>query len=383
MIEESKLEEIKQFIIAKTKNNAKIFGDRLPTYADINGEYQFSDEGTWVGGFWTGINWLCYELTGEEKFADTARLAYKRLENRLNNNKESLDHDVGFLYILSALADYKLTGDERRKQDILVAAEEFMKRYNEKGKFLRAWPVWVPGDEFCENNKGRIIVDCMYNLPLLFWVGKNCGMESAYEIAKNHAITCAKYQVRDDYSCYHTYVFNHETGEPKFGQTCQGYADESCWSRGQAWIIGGFAYAYGYTKDKYFLEVSKQAADYFIKNLEEDLIPMWDFNFKGSITEERDTSAASIAASGFLELAKHLEKKEEASYYTEMAEKIILSLYENYSTKDMPKNQGFILHACGNKPEKSPDTDAPIIYGDYYFVETIAKLLNKTINYWI
>lgn len=383
MITNEKLTQMQAFVVEKTRRNAVVFGDRLPSYTESDGTYQFVEDGGWVGGFWPGMNWLCYEMTGDSIFRDNARAGYCRLHNRLHQKKESLDHDVGFLFIPSALADYKLTGNTDCLQDVQLAARELMKRYNHKGHFIQAWPVWVPGDEFCENNRGRIIVDCMYNLPLLFWTAKNCGEEQANEIAKEHAYTCALRQIREDYSSYHTFVFDPDTGKPRFGQTCQGYADESCWSRGEAWVIGGFAYAYAYTGDPSFLRISEGAADYFVSHLEPDYVPKWDFCFQGNAAQELDTSAAAIAASGMLELSRHLKDKDRAAYFRHMAEKIAESLFDNYSTKDLPEHQGLILHACGNKPENSPDTDAAIIYGDYYFVELVAKLSGKTKVYWL
>lgn len=383
MLTKEKLAQMQAFAVNKTKRNGTIFENRLPTYAGDDGIYRYTENGTWVGGFWPGMNWLCYEMSGDPTFVNAARAGYGRLRRRLYEDKDSLDHDVGFLFIPSALADFKITGNKACLADIREAADELTKRYNPMGHFLQAWPVWVPGDEFCENNRGRIIVDCMYNLPLLFWVAQNCGNEKAGIIAQEHAKTCAKWQIRSDYSSYHTYVFDPETGKARFGQTCQGYADDSCWSRGEAWVIGGFAYAYAYTGDPNFLRVSEGAADYFVSHLEPDYIPKWDFCFKGDATQELDTSAAAIAASGMLELSRHLEDKDRAAYFRHMAEKIAESLFDNYSTKDLPEHQGLILHACGNKPENSPDTDAAIIYGDYYFVELVAKLSGKTKVYWL
>ena len=40
---------------------------------------------------------------------------------------------------------------------------------------------------------------------------------------------------RPDGSTYHTFFMDPVTGGPVRGATCQGYKDDSCWARGQAW----------------------------------------------------------------------------------------------------------------------------------------------------
>ncbi|MBE9593035.1 MAG: glycoside hydrolase family 88 protein, partial [Proteobacteria bacterium] len=89
--------------------------------------------------------------------------------------------------------------------------------------------------------------------------------------------------------------------------TYQGYNSDSCWSRGQAWAIYGFALAYKTSKDEIFLETSEKLSDYFIKNLPEDYVPYWDFDDPEKSV--KDSSAAAIACSGLLTLSE-LSKKE-------------------------------------------------------------------------
>ena len=373
------LNEMKDFILSKTRENIENFGDRLPNYTK-DGKYQFSEDGFWVGGFWAGMEFLCYEMTQDEYYLDAARKSRHRFKKRLYERPGSLDHDIGFLYIPSCVADYKITGNIEGKEMALRAAELLASRFNEAGQFIQAWNVWHPGEPFSEENRGRIIIDCMYNLPLLFWAAEETGNKEYKRIATAHADTCAKYIVRENYTTYHTYVFDHITGKPKYGKTFQGFADESCWARGQSWVIGGFTYAYAYTGDKRYLEIAQKSADFFINSLEEDYVPMWDFLLPNKDGEPRDASAGAIAASGILELAKHLEddKKE---FYISTAKKMLESLYINYSSRSIPEEEGLILHACGHKPE-NVQTDCSLIYGDYYFVEAVAMLLGKTCIYW-
>lgn len=371
--------EIKEFILEKTKSNGEIFQDQLPT-STKEGQYQFDEWGTWVGSFWTGLNFLCYEMSKKESYLEVARKSRHRFKRRLYERAETLDHDIGFLYSLSCVADYKITGNEEAKEIALDAAKLLKGRFREKGQYIQAWNVWDETDEFSQNNKGRAIVDCMYNLPILFWAAEETGDDNYRRVALAHADTTAKYLVREDGTAYHSFVFDPETGEPKFGQTHQGYSDESCWARGQAWLIGGFAYTFKYSKDEKYLNMAKKVADVFLDNLEEDFIPMWDFSLPSKENHPRDTSAASIAAASLLELSSHLSGEEKEHYY-KWAYQILESLYNHYGTQNDAENQGLLVHACGHYPAKK-DLNCSLIYGDYYFAEGIARLLGDTEIYW-
>ena len=48
--------------------------------------------------------------------------------------------------------------------------------------------------------------------------------------------------------------YNISDGSVRHKQTAQGYADESVWSRGQAWAIYGFTICYRETKDRKYLD---------------------------------------------------------------------------------------------------------------------------------
>ena len=74
-------------------------------------------------------------------------------------------------------------------------------------------------------------------------------------------------------------------------------------ARGQAWGIYGCALAYKYTGRKEYIDIFKNVSDYFLRHLPEDMVPYWDLEFTSG-DEPRDSSSASIAACGMLEMAK-------------------------------------------------------------------------------
>jgi unsaturated chondroitin disaccharide hydrolase len=367
-------------VYRKVDSNIAVFGDKMPNYT-MNGKYVFVEDGGWTGSFWTGMLWYLYDRTGERKFIDAARLSQNRLYERLKKASGSLDHDAGFLYSLAFVADYRLTGSEKAKDTALEAANILFSRYNPIGKFIKAWNDW-PDDtvEFREEKKGKIIIDSMLNIPLLFWAAEQSGNESYREAAVNHAHTVLKTIIRDDCSTYHTYNINYKTGEHVAGKTFQGHSDQSCWSRGQAWCSYGFTLAYKYTGIKEFFDAAIRVTEYFINNLPADLVPVWDFCFKNEISAEKDTSAASIFACGLMELAKLVEERNKSANYLLIAESIIKCLFLHYSSGDDEQQEGLLLHGCGFN--KSGFKDNSLIYGDYFYVEALMKLLGINTIFW-
>ena len=371
------LETIKNFILEKTAENGKKSTDLFP-HCTQGGKYKLLDECSWIGGFWPGLNFICYEMSGDVQYIDSARACMPRLKGDLDRMGASLGHDLGFLFSLSFYADYLLSGSEESKQVTIQAADTLMERYRAEGDYFQAWDVF-PSEEhaaFFAENTTRMIIDCMYNMPLLYRAAEITGDRSYYDAAYKHSKTAQAHLVRKDGTTAHTFVFNVD-GSPKYEQTWQGFADDSCWARGQAWAATGFALAYKFTKDESFLQTAKACADVFLRDVESDMIPKWDLSLKGDDTQSTDTSAASIAACGMMDI---YDLTGEAKY-KESAEKILFSLYENYSSKDKPEFDGLIDGATGHKPLEV-DVNCALIYGDYYFAELAARLLEKTKTYW-
>ncbi len=338
--------------------------------------YFLLDNIEWTSSFFTGMIFIAYELTGDEKYLEVINKHLDSFEHRLNNEIELETHDIGFIYSLSSVAYDKLFDSPRAREISKKASDLLIKRYFENGKYIQAW-----GDLNKGEGRGRMIIDCNMNLPLLYYTSEITGDKKYYNIAEQHAKTAGKYIVRDDYSTYHTYFFDPESGAPIKGTTHQGYKDDSCWSRGQAWSIYGFALSYKYTKNIEFLELSKKTGDYFIEHLPMDKVPFWDFDFDDTFEgiEERDSSAAAIAVCGFLELASHL-KGQESQYYKEKGYEIINSLIEKYSVTDNSAD-GLILHSVYDKNKQS-GVDECSSWGDYYYLEALIRIKKEWKGYF-
>ncbi len=361
---ENKIDEIKNFVINKQMRNCETIGANFLHASDKNGVYSAVSANEWTSGFYLGLNYLCYEISGDEIFKSTNDLLLPQLPEY---NK--LGHDIGMVFSPSLYADYKLFGNESSKTMIVDAAEALALRFKENGGYIKAW-------DWGTENDYRMIIDTMYNLPILYRAYEITKDEKFYDVACTHAATAMTYLVRDDYTTAHTFIFDKD-GNPVKEKTHQGYADSSCWARGQAWAIGGFAMAYKFTGNKEFLETALGLADKYTELSGDDLIPKWDLSLKDDESQPVDTSAAAIAANGFMEIYEVTGNED----YRERAYLILTGLYEKYSSKDSPSYQGLICDGVGSMPH-GKNVSVSLIYGDYFFVELLSRFLGISRGYW-
>lgn len=368
-------EKAVEFVLGKIDENLEAFTHRFPDYGR-NQRYAQIDNVLWTSSFWTGMLWLAYEVTGAEKYRRVAEIHLESFRKRIDERIRVDNHDLGFLYSLSCVAAYKLTGNSEARDIAVRAADYLTTRYHEKAKIIQAWGGLNNPEEL-----GRMIIDCNMNLPLLYWASRVTGEPKYFDIAYNHIKQAARYIVREDASTFHTFYMDVETGQPRYGNTRQGYSDNSCWARGQAWGIYGFTLSYNHTGDQDLLDIAKKIGNYFLNRLPEDEICYWDLIFTEG-NEERDSSAAAIAACGLLETAKSLPLSDRYKHvYENAALKMLKSLSEHYTSSALPESNAVLLHAVGAKPFNH-NVDEPLIFGDYYYFEALVRILKDWKSYW-
>lgn len=355
------------------------------TYAFQNaysedGFYRAIENNDWTTGFWTGEIWLAYEFCRDERLREAAEIQIDSFAERIGKKIEVDHHDMGFLYSPSCVAGYKLIGSKEGKEAAIAAADQLITRYHPVGEFIQAWgPMDAP-----ENY--RLIIDCLLNLPLLYWASEETGDARYREIAEKHIHTALANVVREDASTWHTFFFDMETGAPDHGATCQGYMDGSAWARGQAWGLYGCALAYRYTKREEYITLFKRVTEYFMEHLPADMVPFWDLCFTDGDEQPRDSSSASIAACGMLEMAKYMDD-EDALYYKDTAKQLMKSLYDNYAVKDMNTSNGLVLHSTysNHSPYNTCNhygVDECNSWGDYFYMEALTRLYGDWEPYW-
>lgn len=366
-------EEIFKKLTTKLKAECSRMGDMIP-YISRNGRYHDIDtpEGIywWTNGFWPGLLWQMYHAAGEKIFRETAEAIELRLDKALEGF-EGLHHDVGFMWLHSSVANYRLTGNTDSRRRGLHAANLLAGRYNPAGKFIRAWNL---------DRTGWIIIDCMMNVPLLYWASGETNDPRYTAVALSHADTAMNVLVRPDGSCNHIAVLAPETGECLELPGGQGYASGSSWSRGQSWGLYGFALSYRHTSLQKYLDTAKRVAHYVIANFaNQDWLPVVDFRSPAEPVK-RDSTAAMISACGLLETALHTAEEEQA-LYTESAVKILRAGEKAFADWDTEQD-GIIGKGTGCYHGGSDDTEVPIVYADYFFAEAIARLLGKDFLIW-
>lgn len=368
-------------VLTKIRRLIPVFGLRNPRISEPGTwSYAFCTEDEWVASFWTGQLWLAYALTGDPVFRNSATMRRPYFQ-RVLEHPEWHDHDLGFLFSLSSVAEWKLTGDERAREMALRAADFLAARWRQPMPFVMCWnPMRRDNSDFSARKVGTLNIDSMQGMALLYWAGQESGQSSFREIADMHQNTCMKYLVREDYSSYHAYEFDPRTGKPMRGYTHQGYADESCWSRGQSWAIHGLAQAYLYTGNNAYRGMALRMADYVAEHLPEDGVPLWDYALPDDETPYKDTSAAATTAAGLYTLAQCFGPGAEADRVTALGDRMLLGLVTRYDIAGYGAAQGHLKEGAAFVSEGRADNLLP--YGDYYYVEALMRALGHTDFFW-
>lgn len=379
-ITEKEIKEALRFSTEQVIRDLPEFTEQFQKAYSENGFYQPIPNNYWTCGFWTGEIWLAYEYSQDERLKKAGEVQVKSFLDRIDKKIEVDHHDMGFLYSPSCVAAYKLTGSKEGREAAIKAADQLITRYHPVGEFIQAWgPMDAP-----ENY--RLIIDCLLNLPLLYWASDETGDPKYRDIAEKHIHTAVANVIREDYSTWHTFFFDMKTGAPDHGATCQGYRDGSAWARGQAWGVYGMALAYRYTGRKEYIDLFRHVTEYFLAHLPKDLVPYWDLEFTDGDDQPRDSSSASIAACGMLEMAKYLEP-EEAEHYITLAKQIMRSVYVGYAVKDPKESNGLVLHSTysNHSPYNTCNhygVDECNSWGDYFYMEALTRLLKDWREYW-
>lgn len=359
---------------------------RYPRTITKDGQIKFVDISDWTGGFWPGNLWYLYEYTKDTLWKNQAIRWTQSLES---NQFNSDHHDLGFMMYCSYGNAYRLTNNEQYKDVLVQSAKSLARRFNPDVGCIESWNSRLSWD-------GKtmwhfpVIIDNLMNLELMFFASKVTGDPYYKDIAIRHAETTMKYHIRPDFSTYHVVNYDTATGKVLNRETCQGYADNSTWARGQAWAIYGYTMIYRETGDQKFLELAEKLADFYINhpNLPKDKIPYWDFNVNqnGYVPNwkydpdklnyvPRDASAAAVVASALFELNGFLG--DAGKTYKDFAIESLQSLASPSYLADKNTNGNFLIKHCVGSFPHGAEIDVPLVYADYYFLEALLRLKNS------
>ena len=159
------------------------------------------------------------------------------------------------------------------------------------------------------DTRGWAIIDCIFNISLLYWASEESGDPRFRRIAMLHADTVMEHFIRPDGSVCHIVEFDPESGKMVRSHGGQGFGEGSSWTRGQGWALYGFTNSYAHTGKQEYLDTARKVAAYCIPHIPESGIIPVDFRQPEDVKWE-DSCGACVIAGGLLELAKFLPEAE-------------------------------------------------------------------------
>lgn len=324
-------------------------------------KWTFTPDGVWTGGFWAGLLWLAYEYDGDARSQERAVHFTDRLLPRAD---DANNHDLGFMFVPSAIKGWQLNNREDYRLAALQAAKALAGQYNADAGFIPGWG-FFGGEDW----SGNVLIDTMMNLPLIVWAVQQGGDAAMLDVVRGHAEKSLRHVIRGDGSVYHMFRFSPETGAPIAGDTYQGHGPETTWSRGQAWAIGGFAMLAVTLDNAEYLEASERAATYFLEQLPVDGVPPWDFQAPADLPY-KDASAGAIAAFGFTKLFDATGKR----HYLDTAARLLSALADDCANDG--DEGGLLLHSTADLPH-GLGIDESVMYGDYYYLKALLRLQQR------
>ncbi|MGN0834016.1 MAG: glucuronyl hydrolase [Kiritimatiellia bacterium] len=321
----------------------------------------------WTSGHFPGSLWYLYEATGDEFFKTRAKAWTETLAP---NAKVTTNHDIGFIMYCSYGNARRLLGTDAYDGLLRETAASLCQRFSADLGLIRSW-----GDK-SDRKDFLVIPDNMMNLELLEAAAKLPGGERRFaDVARSHATRTMRHHFRADGGTYHVLNYDQRPGFHGAVQEIrrgQGLSCETAWSRGQSWAIYGYTMMYRETKDPAYLEFAQKVSDFAIghPNMPADGVPYWDFGAPG---EERDSSAASIMASGLLELSTFVGGEKGAAYRAYAVRQLTSLAGPDYYSEGDEIGHWLLKHGVGHKPAGT-EIDTPLDYGDYYFLEALLRL---------
>lgn len=327
---------------------------RLSIGARSGWEGQRYEHGNWTAGFWFGVMWLLAKGAND---ARAAALARDRLVHLTPRATDTSTHDLGFLFFPSVALGFSLGFIEDTGPGMKAAAV-LARRFNSRGGYIQAFGP-IGDDRFA----GTSTIDTMMNLPLLWWAAARGADPFAFAVARKHARTSARLFLRNDGSTYHLCQFDPLTGALLHRGTYQGASDSSCWSRGQAWAVSGFAWAFAASDEPEFLASAERAAAYFWDRLPANGVPPWDFSDPDP-QSPLDSSASAIAALGVLILSRIHPDPSARERYVALGVSVLRSLHQQCINRS-ESAEGILLHSCYSRPH-GLGLDGATAWGDFF-----------------
>jgi hypothetical protein len=390
----------------------------------------------WTQGFQFGSALLQFDATGDEEFLKIGR------ENTVQKMAPHLTHtgvhDHGFNNVstygnlLRMIEEGKLESNRWEKEFYRLAIQ-----VSGAIQALRWTAIPEGGFMYSFNGPHSLFVDTIRTCRVLFLShalghilqGENDKRINLLHRAIQHLLSTVRYSIyygqnRDRYDLKgrtaHEIIFNTNDGKYRCPNSQQGYTGFSTWTRGLAWAIAGLGetleildlipegdYDEIISKKKLISELSSAAlatCEFYLANTPTDGIPYWDTGAPNlhqmgdylnqpsdpyNAHEPVDSSAACIAAQGFIRIGNWLKKSDptRSIHYIQIGGQLAYKLFSKPYLSTDPTHQGLILHSIYHQPngwdfapnpEQAPNGESSM-WGDYHARE-LALLLQRMIQ---
>lgn len=355
-------ENASNFVVDQVRAIINKYPGYLPMYT-VHGKWNKEGERWthWCEGFFPGILWLLYLARGEQQWRDLAERYTRSLEGRKHDR---LVHDLGFIFGSTFLRWYYVSR-EQHLRDVLIDAGKTLALRRQKGGYLASFI-----------GPQSLFIDIMMNVPLIQWVANETKDAQLAHIAEEHCLVTAKTIVRADGSTAHEGIFDVASGKFVRESTHQGLNDSSAWSRGQAWALYGFT-TMSRLSEKHqsdFLATAKKCADYYLQRAPGGTVPQWDFDAPTDSPQPLDSSAAAIACSGLLDLAKLVDAETGARYRNAAYQTLATLCSDEFLAINNQDWEGILMHGVYHYHKKL-GVDESVAWGEHFFVEALVKVL--------
>ena len=402
-----------------------------PVYT-VNGKYSSRGWTEWTQGFMYGNALLTYEATGNQDCLDWGRK--KTVDQMAAHLSHFGVHDHGFNNIstygnlLRFMKHGIIEENEWEKNYYKLAlklsgavqAKRFTSLPDQLGyvsSFNGAHSL------FADTIRSMRILALSHQLGHFLWDEQD-EKTSLLKLLLSHGETTARYNVyfgehRDTWDergrVAHESIFNVKSGSYRCPSSQQGYSPYTTWTRGQAWILTGFAEQLEYISTlegsevrkldlpyypdkesviKRFQEVAEAVADHILDHSPTNGIPYWDTgapqlpkieNYQNKPAdpyngyEPVDSSAAAISAQGLFRLAAFLKESapEKSLRYSGAAMTMMMSLLSDEYLSLKEDHQGLLLHSIYHQPKgwdniqngQNISNGESCMWGDYHLLE--------------
>jgi len=354
-----------EFAAQQLRHLIETYPDYFPMYT-THGRWKHGGEAwtNWCEGFLGGQLWLIYQSTGDTWWREKAEHYSRLIEHRKTDRTV---HDLGFLFWPTWKRWYDVTGDPAANNVVIEAGRTLALRFKEKGRYLCS---------FVADNS--LFIDIMTNVGIIFYAAQQTGDEDLWRIANQHCLVTRRTLVRGDGSTAHEGIFDAKTGEFMHQSTHQGWRADSSWARGQAWALYGFGTAYAFTRDARFLQTAEACANYYIERTPDRGVPPNDWD-EPAPELAYESSAAAIAASGLLHLARLTGDPARVHMYRQYALRILDTLTTpEFLAIETSGWEGILRHGIYHR-RKGLGVDESVMWGDYFFLEAITNVMNLSL----